>query len=480
MVTVLFVGAVLTVVASTAAFLTVQEFRASADDRRGSKALAYAEAGVDRIIYWLRSHQVGWNDIVMSGCTVGGVTYDRLDAGYNNPARTAAENTIVRTAFNGTIGTESGAWAAGIDPLNGCPTSKPSPRQSFDIRITSTGSLSTGTRVINQAVRLTGREIPIGMNGQSMDANGNISFEGMTLLMRSILNGRKALDFSGVDPWYEKSDFYPCTGGATPPACFAEDGDDVGDMRAAAHTSDRMYSQGGRQVHPPVMNCTADKSGTDSAWDGSVTGGPIPAATPNCAGQTAKPPTSRFTLADYNRLTATPRLTEEDHNFFREIARESGLYCKYTAALVATCTVYNMATGTPMVRNIGTSVNNAALAGLPRFYVAYFDFPAGTDPFRNEINWSATYPSTCSQGSGVVVIRNGSVGMRGGADFSGAMFLEEGRFDSAGSRLIEGLVLAKDFRLRGSPTFRLTQCWIDNFPGPFITTQALNWSEIDR
>src|SRR5687768_4057219 len=77
MVTVLMVAAVLTVVSSTAAFITVQEFRAGTDDRRAGKALATAEAGIDRAMLWIRSFQLPWKDIVLSGCTetATGVAY---------------------------------------------------------------------------------------------------------------------------------------------------------------------------------------------------------------------------------------------------------------------------------------------------------------------------------------------------------------------------------------------------------------------
>ena len=54
MVIVLFVGAALTVVASTAAFVTIQDFRAGGDDRRAAEALSYAESGVERLMLQIR------------------------------------------------------------------------------------------------------------------------------------------------------------------------------------------------------------------------------------------------------------------------------------------------------------------------------------------------------------------------------------------------------------------------------------------
>ncbi|MFP5298671.1 MAG: hypothetical protein ACLGHL_06775, partial [Actinomycetota bacterium] len=88
MVTVLFVGTALTVVASAAAYVTVRDLRAGGDDRRGAEALSFAESGVDRTIELLRSGgtyiqstptqanavRTGiptWNEMNEAGCALG-------------------------------------------------------------------------------------------------------------------------------------------------------------------------------------------------------------------------------------------------------------------------------------------------------------------------------------------------------------------------------------------------------------------------
>ena len=48
LVTVILVGAALTVVATTGSFIAIREMRASSDDARGGQAVAYAEAGLER------------------------------------------------------------------------------------------------------------------------------------------------------------------------------------------------------------------------------------------------------------------------------------------------------------------------------------------------------------------------------------------------------------------------------------------------
>ena len=69
LVTVLFIGAVMTVTVSAAAFIAVGEFRASNRDRGATTALALSEAGIDRTIQWIRSNKVPWRFIALSGCS---------------------------------------------------------------------------------------------------------------------------------------------------------------------------------------------------------------------------------------------------------------------------------------------------------------------------------------------------------------------------------------------------------------------------
>src|SRR5687768_361922 len=79
MVTVLLVAAVLTVVSSTAAFVTIEEFSATNDDLKAARALSYAEAGIDRALYALRSGIWEWDEMVMAGCS----GFDVLDKDYD-------------------------------------------------------------------------------------------------------------------------------------------------------------------------------------------------------------------------------------------------------------------------------------------------------------------------------------------------------------------------------------------------------------
>src|SRR5918996_705854 len=74
MMTVIYVAAVLMVVSSTATFLTIKEFRAGGDDRRGAEALGFAESGVDRLMLEFGRNPIPWGWISEAGCAKAPVT----------------------------------------------------------------------------------------------------------------------------------------------------------------------------------------------------------------------------------------------------------------------------------------------------------------------------------------------------------------------------------------------------------------------
>jgi hypothetical protein len=489
MITVLFVASVLTVVATTAAFVTVQEFRSSADDRRAGRALSTAEAGVDRAMLWIRSFRLPYREIVLSGCTFGGVQYPT-----QGPFTTVNGQRVL--TLTGTVGTGETYSAIvkprGVTPgsATNCPTAMPSAKSPFAMEIVSTGSIPTAIRVVRQEISIVGRELPIGISAGTVDANGNANFNGMSLVSSGPITGRSSIAFAGIDPWYEKSDFYPCSPNHPAPytySCIAEDGDDLGDMPAAAHSADRIYLNGGRIEHPPNPNCTANRGiPAQSVWDGSILGGPFSSG---CSDANGRPPTSRFTPADFSRLVSTPRLSAADHQYFKSIAQTGGMYCDYRAGSPAAtpCTRYQSATGTVGNITAGPRIITSEVSGIGNYYVVYIEFSPTSNPFsvNNTIEWEAVLPACStsnpsSNGMAVVVIRYGSIQFRGGSRITGALFAEDGRVDAAGNYTVEGTVIARDFRLRGTPTYLMTQCWLDMLPGPFMTVTAGRWTEVDR
>ncbi|MBW3594084.1 MAG: hypothetical protein KY391_00790 [Actinobacteria bacterium] len=479
LVTVLFVGAVMTVTVSAAAFIAVQEFRAANRDRGATTALALSEAGIDRTMQWIRSNKTTWRYIVLSGCdavgTVEGVSYSPI-------------------TLNGQIGT--GTYSTTIRRADGCqplPVEIPSPTEVQQLILTSVGCTNntvgqpcpTGSakRLVEQAVAVRARPLPVGMSGNRVDARGNPTFQDMVVFARGIVNTRAQITMRGIDPYWEKSDFYPCVGAQNAPLCFPGDSDSTGDMPASIHSTDRIFlSPNGRDEHPPHPNCTS----AQYTWDGSATGADfaeqgLPPAPP-CPAYPNSPPTSLFTDADADRLARDPRLTEEDHLFFKQIAQQAGLYCDdYRPSAPNACTKAGI---TPF--NVMGEINNNEVAGLGNYFVVYIEFPDGTDPQANMLNWNVTTPApsnTCNTTAAtnmsvLVIVRNG--GFEPSQDFLGAVFAEDGRFEIGGGRRVEGTVAAQFIRTRGQPTVCNSPRWVESMPGVFLQVTPLQWSEVDR
>ena len=481
LVTVLFVGAVMTVTVSAAAFIAVQEFRASNRDRGATSALALSEAGIDRTIQWLRSNQAPWRFLVLSGCgtvgSVGGVSYSTI-------------------TLNGQIGT--GTYSTTITRKDACsplPTAVPNPRVAQTMVLTSTGCTSntagtacpTGSskRVVRQAVSLSSRSLPVGMSAARIDVRGNPTFRNMVVVARGIVNTRRQIVISGTDPYYKKSDFYPCTGTETEAAgqCFTPGSVNDAAMPASVHSTDRIFlSPNGTNEHPPNPNCTAGYVWDGSATGGTVTGTACGVAFPN------RPPTTLFTDVDADYVARDPRLTEEDHLFFKEIAQQSGLYCSNYGSAAATCKRGGTSpvTCTATCNTISGAIDQTDIAGLGNYYVVYIEYPDGTDATRNMLQWNVASPApsqpcnttVAANTMAVVIVRNGGVETR--SDFMGAIFAEDGHFETSGNFTFEGTIAANFIRTRGSPTICNSQRWMDSMPGIFIQAVPLQWSEVDR
>ena len=487
LVTVLFVGAVMTVTVSAAAFIAVQEFRASNRDRGATSALALSEAGIDRTIQWMRSNEVPWRYIVLSGCgevgSIDGVTYDEI-------------------TLHGRLG--SGTYSTTLKRADGCRdpdtsavyTEVPSPRVPQRIILESTGCTPNDTagdpcatgsskRVVRQAVAVSSRELPVGMSASRVDLRGSPVFRDMVVIARGIVNTRRQIAVSGIDPYYKKSDFYPCTSGLSESAgqCFNAGSTNDGPMPASVHSTDRIFlNPNGTNEHPPNPNCNP----MQYLWDGSASGGAITTPTTTCAGGVVvsypnRPPTTLFTDLDADRISRDPRLTEEDHLFFRQIAQQQGLYCSnYNPGAANPCTRAGQAA------TVSGDIHEADVAGLGNYFVVYVEFPDGGDPQRNMLGWDVASPAPTQPCNTtvpadtmvVVVVRNG--GFETKTSFMGAIFAEDGRYETGGNTVFEGTVAAQFIRTRGSPTICNSQRWVDSMPGVFMQVTPLQWSEVDR
>lgn len=490
MVTVLLVAAVMTVVTSTATFLTIQEFRSGADDREAGRALAYGEAGIDRMIAAIKGGEVTWNGLLLSDCFGNSV--------------------ITRT---GRVAT--GSFIVEARPVT-CPksaTAVPPPFEEQRVAILARGTGRDAARQVEQIVSVVQAGLPIGVFAFSysqINGFGDGKFTNLSLITPKSVFGRDKLETIGCDVWYTQDDFY----GNGKTDRYPGDGsacDLTRHMPAAVHSGGEIHcdsggtcnsSKGSKVEHTPpglftdsttdndhFLNCTANDGPPNSAWDGSINGGTadeMPAfdcPTPNVG----KAPFSKFTPTDANDLAPKPELTEDDYDNMRSAAQARGLYCTLGSDKKITCTKK----GVVFCTNCGTFSDND-LKGLGPNYFIYMDFPTPPAPpapptapkdlpsltFNAQLGSCSLDPDLNS--STVVVARNGSVNIGSGKGVSGAILAREGRVEVAGGATIHGSVIAEELVFQGSSNFLMDKCSLNNLVAPFFAVAAVSWREVDR
>lgn len=462
MITVLFIGATLTVVATTASISAIHGLRASTNDSVGSQAVAFAEAGLERFLDQLRKGGFGLSAIMTAGCATPPVM---LPSGTIGNGSYTAELTVYNPATDPQV--PPSPYNATLNP-----GSAPCQGRSADTKVpqlyavTATGTSASGKRAIRSIVTISGKGLPVGVFVNNVNANGNPDFANLSLFSRSDILGREKMGFTGDDLFYTQRDVYGESSPAIP-------------IPAAAHSAGLIYTSvgGKRKVeHPPNPNCTANSRGTpnQSVWDGSVTGTTL---TTGCGHPAGYPPTSKFTSADLDRVvgrSGIPQLTEAEYSSLKAAAQASGIYCSLAAGgATSSCIKAGGAWAKP------ETITTIHLGGLTSNFVAYFEFTDG-DPMTQDIKWNASSATCESGGSGIVVVRNGGATLRGGGSLNGNVIAPEGIVDSAGNFTITGSTIAKELRLRGTATFRLTSCHVNNVPAPLLSVSPGRWSEVDR
>ncbi|MBA2311859.1 MAG: hypothetical protein H0V97_03560 [Actinobacteria bacterium] len=478
MVTVLFAGAVLTVVSSTAAYLTIKEFRSGQEDRKATEALAYAESGLDRLMLAVRTY--GWNRINEAGCQFepisvptgnlgGGRFYDAYMTVFDPSLPTAGRLPPL------------GSWKKPGDAWSSTQTSQVCvnhqgalPQTPLFFALTSTGQHPTATRVIRQVVKIGARGLPIGLYADSVNVQGGTPTTlDISLVTPGSVSGREKLTFTGNDPYYKMGHFWAGQSMSVPaPAA----------VHALGAISCTKQACGDDLVeHPDVLECKANGSGGQSQWDQSGGGGDLTGAA-SCPGQAANPPPySSFSMADLERARPTPKLTDQDYANLKSLAQASGLYCAMDASGSGSCT-------TP-TGSFNTNGTIQSVTGTGKTFVAYFEFPATGDPFSTQrtLTWKAAV-GPCSDDpavneSVVIVVRYGSVDLTGQDEIVGSFFAPEGQAwlrGSGGTVKIHGTTIAKKIDFGGNAEVKLSSCWVNNMPGALLRVTPQTWSEVDR
>lgn len=513
LVTVLLIGMALSVLASAAAFTTVQELRAGGDDRRSSAALAYAEAGIDRMIEYIRSGLVTWNDLRLAGCSDGSGVRPPLTLPQGSGTGTVGD------FDNGTFTVELEVYAFSSDPAlrvppGSCPanpSASKSPRfGNFYFAITSTGTHPSATRVIRQIVKIGVLGLPIGIFADNVTASGTPGFDGISMVSPNDILGRSKMAFRGTDTYYTLNDFWPGQYTAAEGAA---------NIPAAVHSLGTIYLQSSGSAKPEhsvsgspgPLNCTANKTsaaggeapGTpgQSQFDqsGYQVGGFIPdgsTCAPTWAGSPVEAPPSSE-IQDLSSVTPKPELSDQDYLTLRATAKRHGLYCSVNLAGTAeNCTRLGEAWLPSPVKTTGTDVGDIEVTQADvdfvlaeqKTFVAYFEFANNTTIETNDVHWKATVGPCSSEPelnkSVIAVVRNGNFSMIGGGLLNGAVFVPEGSVFTAGGAKINGTVIAERFDNRGNANFTLNDpyagCWLENIPGPFLSVGLENWAELDR
>jgi hypothetical protein len=472
MITVILIGAALTVMATTASFIAVRDLRSGTSSSNSVKALGYAEAGLQRFIRELKLGNFGLGSILTAGCKSAPV---QLPAGTVGDGTYTAELTAFEAATDPQV---PPAWTGAPSTVGPCGTTRfvspnPAAKSPWTYAITATGTAGTSKRVIRSVVTISGTGLPVGVFVNKVNANGNPSFGNISLFANSDVYGREKMSFSGNDLQYTIGDVY---GSTVANASLS--------IPAAVHSTGAIYMKANgknTREHPPSPNCTAPQS----LWDGSSGGTAITTApVAPCPGG-AYPPTAKFTSADLTRIsgrTTLPQLSESEYAGLKAAAQSTGLYCSISASNVSSCTVYNPATQTRSTYNLG-NVTSSPINGQ---YVAYFEYAPGGDPFATNrtIKWQAGV-SPCSDDpalnrSAVIVVRNGSLELRSAATMYGNVIVPEGAVDAAGGFTVNGSIVTNDLRLRGNATFRLDACGQRNAPAATMNVSGGRWSEVDR
>ncbi len=495
MVTVLFVGAALTVVSSTAAFVTIKEFQSGADDRRATEALAFAESGVDRLMLELARGTFTWNEMNEAGCAYAPIGVPRGNLGNQkvydaqltvfHPELAAAQRLPDLQTWRKPGDTWEASWN---DNKQLCTdTTRPGPEPGGPqvpqwFAITSTGKHPTATRQVRQVVKIGTRGLPIGMEADTVEiTGGNPSAANVSLITPGdVTSDRNKMSFSGTDPYYTLHHFWESLSSAVaaPAAVHA-----LGSVKCSANPSTTECTGGVEHSPSRKLNCGANGNNGQSQWDQSGGGSTITVLTP-CAGQSAAPPPSSFfSLADYKRAAPTPELNDQDYANLKAAAKAYGIYCPLDSGGGGTCT---KPTGTFTV-NSNTVIQDLDVAGLRNNFVAYFDFPPTGDPLSRFVKWSAAV-GPCNDSaplskSVVIVVRYGGIELAGNGEIVGAFLAEQGEIALRGSGagfLIHGTLISKSLDLGGNARVQMSSCWVKNLPGGFLRVTPESFSEVDR
>jgi hypothetical protein len=485
MLTVIMVGAALTVITTTAAALSIRGLSSTSADAQSTRALAAAEAGLERFMLNVKSGAISSAAMKEAGCASAPIT---LPPGTLGPGSYNVVLTIYEPSQNPQV-PKTDPYSVANDSVAPCST-----RSGNLYAITATGTQGNGTRVVRQIIRsVPGKsKFPLGIYADRIDANGNPDLNNISVFTRGDILGRGKISLSGYDDNYTMRDVYDQTafGG------FSWSGGLTWEspIPAAVHATGEIYAKTngtrGRE-HPPAPNCAANDTrnggyALQSEWDGSACSGCANSGaitSDSCGGLPGYPPTARFTQADMDRIAQVRNFTEDEYAILKGMAQTSGIYCNFATSV-------NKCWRNGVEGASDRSWSDGELPTGSSSLVAYFDFPASSNATANTITWTASWKALsgvmCNAANPadnrtlIAIVRNGNFLFGGSAQVTGAIMTPEGDFDSTGTPVLHGSVTARAFRVRGNATFESSACFAASLPTTTGELTAAGWQEIDR
>ena len=204
MLTVIMVGAALTVITTTAAALSIRGLNATGADSQSARAMAAAEAGLERFMLDVRRGSISTSSMKEAGCASPPIALapGTLGPGTYNVQLTIYEPTQAKKV-------PESPWIPNVRDMELPCTS----RTSNLYAITATGTQGQGTRVVRQLIRaVPGKsKFPLGIYADRIDANGNPDMNNISIFTRGDIIGRGKISLSGIDDNYTMSDVYDKT-----------------------------------------------------------------------------------------------------------------------------------------------------------------------------------------------------------------------------------------------------------------------------
>ncbi|HVU60539.1 MAG TPA: hypothetical protein VHD58_02670 [Mycobacteriales bacterium] len=478
--TVMLVVLVITGLTATAAAVSIDNRRNANSDRIAGSALGVADAGIARGIEYIRGNSIGaitCPETAQATCTT-------QPAGWASPSSPQqiplSANGCTSTSFRNC----ASVYITAVTPFN------PPAVTSGTYAIHSLGKYGSnpGARDVVVEVSVTPDTFPIGVFGQTVSGNGGTQIFTESLFTTGCVSSLDntgnihghGTSFQGIDAFWDQ-----------PAAAHSTYGLSTGNHSACpSGDSSRVPPGPGSPTNAPsASNCP---NNTNLNADQSPTGGPVSATVGaacyhqyqrndgtwypdgTCPSGVVSPyasglcDTTAFTVTDLQRYGYRPRgLSDAQYAALKARAQAMG--------------TYDISTG-----SIGSALTAAQAAGISN-PVLYWD---NTDVSIKASDFPSSFLTAPADDSGscasnlpivTIVVEHHSVTFQGGNNqwIDAAFFVPDGNFQGHGGYNVYGTLFSNNLDLGSSQTWKLDNCWVQDFPGAVLQVTVQSFREND-